>query len=79
MSVTSGAETDNPSGTPEFIPSFMWGTVRVVPSLVFCAMHIALQINVCSFFLFPLDIELSVLLQFTINQSNYFNGNSGYA
>ena len=58
MGVTSGARSANPSGAPEFIPSF--SVVRVARSLMFGVVFYR-----SLFVLLPLEIVLSVLRLFT--------------
>ena len=49
--VTSGADTSNPSGAPEFTPGFYFSWLRVAPSLVFCVVFcISLFVLLCVFF-----------------------------
>ena len=58
---TSGARTAYPSGAPEFIPGFQWGSCYSI----FRFMCMFLQIVVCPFVLFLLAILFSVLLRYT--------------
>ena len=66
--VTSGAGTVHPSGAPEFIPGFQWGSCYSIFGFL-CSV---LQIVVCSFVLFLFAIVLSVL--FSIYYSDYLFG-----
>ena len=59
MGATSGADTANPSGVPEFIPP-VFNEVPIAQSLVFCVMFCR-----SLFVLYLLAIALSVLLIFT--------------
>ena len=63
--VTSGAGTAYPSGAPEFIPGFLWGSCYSI--LSFMCMNCR-----SLFVLFLLAIELSALLRFT--DSDYHFG-----
>ena len=50
--VTCGAETVNPSGTPQLTPGFNW--VHIARSLVFCVMLCRSLFVFVSFFFWPL-------------------------